>query len=179
MNKRLKELRKSLKLTQTEFADILHVKQNTVASYESGRIIPSDMVIANICREFKVSEEWIRTGKGEMFIGKKKDFVDMLVDQYNLGQASETLIRTFCELKPEDRKVILNFVIMAADNLQTMNSVVEAAEDAYNRAIKNTSAAEAAYAEALGFAPSMDSSVSNSTNDIQNTKKESLLDEEA
>ena len=33
-----------------------------------GRNDPSDAVIISICREFNVSENWLRNGEGEMFI---------------------------------------------------------------------------------------------------------------
>lgn len=68
MKDRLKELRKALNLTQQKFADKLGVKQNTIAQYEMGRNDPSDAVIISICREFNVSEDWLRNGEGEMFI---------------------------------------------------------------------------------------------------------------
>lgn len=73
MKDRIKEVRKSEKLTQQEFADRLGVKQNTVASYEMGRIGISDAVITSICREFSVSDVWLRTGQGEMRKEKSKD----------------------------------------------------------------------------------------------------------
>lgn len=73
MNNRLKKLRKELELTQKQFAEALHIKQNTVATYEMGRIIPSDSVIAGICREFNVNEEWLRNGTGSMFIEIDKE----------------------------------------------------------------------------------------------------------
>lgn len=68
MNERIKELRKRLNLTQQEFADRLSIKRGAVANYEVGRNTPSDSVIALICREFNVSERWLREGNGEMFI---------------------------------------------------------------------------------------------------------------
>ena len=67
MNERIKELRKALGLTQQKFADKIGVKQNTVAQYEIGRNQPIDTVIALICREFNVNEDWLRYGEGEMF----------------------------------------------------------------------------------------------------------------
>lgn len=66
LNDRIKIVRKKAKLTQKEFAQRLGIKQNTVASYEIGRIGISDAVINSICREFNVNETWLRTGKGEM-----------------------------------------------------------------------------------------------------------------
>lgn len=68
MNERIKKLRKTLDLTQQEFADKIGVKQNTVAQYEMGRNIPIDSVIFLICKEFNVNEEWLRNGTGEMFL---------------------------------------------------------------------------------------------------------------
>ena len=73
MHDRIKKLRKALDLTQQKFADSLGIKQNTVASYEMGRIVPSDSTIKLICREFDVSEDWLRTGEGEMFIISDRD----------------------------------------------------------------------------------------------------------
>ena len=72
MKDRIKELRKSLKLTQQAFADRLGIKQNTVALYEMGRSGVSDGIIKSICREFNVNETWLRTGEGEMFVEKSR-----------------------------------------------------------------------------------------------------------
>lgn len=73
MKDRIKELRKSLKLTQQAFADRLGIKQNTVALYEMGRSGVSDGIIKSICREFNVNESWLRTGEGEMFAPKTRE----------------------------------------------------------------------------------------------------------
>ena len=35
--------------------------------------VPSDRTIADICREFNVNEEWLRTGEGEMFVQRSRD----------------------------------------------------------------------------------------------------------
>lgn len=73
LHTRIKKLRKSLDLTQQKFADALGIKQTTVASYEIGRIVPSDSTIKLICREFDVNEGWLRTGDGEMFVLPSRD----------------------------------------------------------------------------------------------------------
>lgn len=73
MDERIKELRKALGLTQQKFADAIGVRQNTVAQYEMGRNPPNDTVITLICREFNVSEAWLRTGEGEMFQPKSRN----------------------------------------------------------------------------------------------------------
>ena len=82
MNERLKLLRRELQLNQTEFGNRLGLKQSAVANYENGTRQPLDTVITSICREFGVSEEWLRSGEGEMFVPRTKNQVitDFMAD---------------------------------------------------------------------------------------------------
>lgn len=66
MNERIKEVRKSLGLTQNEFGEKLGVRGNTITNYESNSRKPSNAIISAICREFQINETWLRTGEGEM-----------------------------------------------------------------------------------------------------------------
>ena len=68
MKDRIKALRKTLSLNQTDFGSKIGVKQSAVAAYESGSRTPLDSVIVSICREFGVNERWLRTGEGEMLM---------------------------------------------------------------------------------------------------------------
>lgn len=67
MGDRIRELRQSLGLTQAAFAGRLGIKPSAIANYEVGRNEPIDAVISLICREFGVSETWLRTGEGPMY----------------------------------------------------------------------------------------------------------------
>lgn len=73
MKDRIRALRKTKGLTQLEFATELGMKQNTIATYEMGRAVPSDPTISNIVRAFNVNEVWLRTGAGEMFTPVTRD----------------------------------------------------------------------------------------------------------
>ena len=53
-------------LTKTKFAEQLHLSQQFISSLCSGAKQPSDRTIADICREFNVSEAWLRDGVGDM-----------------------------------------------------------------------------------------------------------------
>lgn len=68
MKERIKALRKALQLNQTAFGEKIGIKQGTVAGYENGSRQPIDAVISAICREWNVSEKWLREGVGEMFV---------------------------------------------------------------------------------------------------------------
>lgn len=114
MKDRLKELRKALNLTQQKFADKLGVKQNTIAQYEMGRNDPSDAVIISICREFGVSESWLRNGEGEMFIPMTLD--EEIASFIGSIQADieptfqKRFISALAKLSPDDWKVIERFI---------------------------------------------------------------------
>lgn len=90
MKNRFKELRKELNVTQQEFADKLKISRNFVAQIEMGSKVPSDRTIDDVCREFGVSEEWLRTGKGNMFVPgiKDKQISAMLADVMKSGEDS-------------------------------------------------------------------------------------------
>lgn len=55
-------------MTQDDFSSRIGLSRNFIAQVETGAKTPSDRTINDICREFNVNEEWLRTGEGEMFI---------------------------------------------------------------------------------------------------------------
>lgn len=73
MKNRIKQVRKSQKLTQAEFGNIIGVRGNTVTGYETGLRNPTNVVIRSICREFGINEEWLRTGNGSMTVPNNPD----------------------------------------------------------------------------------------------------------
>jgi transcriptional regulator with XRE-family HTH domain len=73
MHKRVSEVRKAANLTQGEFADKLGLTRNFISLIENGNRDPSDRTIADICREFNVSETWLRTGEGEMTVPRSRE----------------------------------------------------------------------------------------------------------
>lgn len=72
MKNRIKQIRKDNGLTQVEFGERIGVKGNTITNYETGLRNPTDAVILSICREFDVSEEWLRTGNGQPTIKRTR-----------------------------------------------------------------------------------------------------------
>lgn len=113
MNERMKELRKLLGVTQQEFADRLGVKRVNIATYETGKSMPGDAVVSLICREFNVSEAWLRTGDGDPFIKKSRnaeiyEYVDRIQgvnDAFKSRFAS-----ALATLEEEDWNIILSII---------------------------------------------------------------------
>ena len=114
LHERIKEMRKALGLTQQEFADRLNIKRGTMANYEIGRNEPIDAVISLICREFNVSETWLRTGKGEMFAPEQTDAWEEVVKRRGLSSGDRLLIEKFMNLKPAEREVVMKYVLSVA-----------------------------------------------------------------
>ena len=112
---RIKEIRTSLNLNQTDFGKRIGVKQSSVASYESGSRQPVDAVITSICREFSVNEEWLRTGEGEPFKVARRD------------QQIESFINRILEDEPEGPKARLVAALAGLDE-QGWNVLVDLAQ---------------------------------------------------
>ena len=67
INDRIKEVRKYLKMNQTEFGKSLSVSRGVINNYDNGITPPSKIFIDNLCRTYKVNVIWLETGEGEMF----------------------------------------------------------------------------------------------------------------
>lgn len=126
MNERLKKLRKTLELTQQEFADRIGIKRNTLATYESGRNEPIDAVVSLICREFNVHEDWLRNGGSDdnMFVRLNEDeelamYTQMLLDSTTDDTVANMIKKFICiyeKLDPNSKKILMNIADELIDN---------------------------------------------------------------
>lgn len=67
MKDRIKRIREDAGLTQKAFGERLGLSMNFVYLMETDRKKPSSATIREICRQFSVREDWIRTGAGEPY----------------------------------------------------------------------------------------------------------------
>lgn len=107
---RIKKLRKDLNLTQQKFADRIGTTQNVIANYESGRREPSAAAFNNICKTFGISEEWLRTGKGEMFIPSPEEDINELIRQHRLDDLDRQILLEFIKLTDDERAVFKKYL---------------------------------------------------------------------
>lgn len=73
MNERIKMIRQKLGLSQEEFGRRLGVTRGAITNIELNKVEPKPLFVDLICREFGVSEEWIKDGNGEMFHPKSAE----------------------------------------------------------------------------------------------------------
>lgn len=97
-------------LTKTAFAERLNVSQSFVSRLAVGASVPSDRTILDICREFNVSERWLRTGEGEMFVQlSREEEITKFAMEVIRDPASEfqrQLIATMARLEPAQWKLM-------------------------------------------------------------------------
>ena len=68
MKDRISLIIKKRNVSKSEFAREIKVAPASVTQMCSGRINPSNQTIELICQKFRIREEWLRTGEGDMEI---------------------------------------------------------------------------------------------------------------
>lgn len=124
---RIKQIRKYLNLTQQKFADELGLKQNTVATYEMNKTVPSDRTVMDICLKFNINKQWLLTGEGEMKKKVSEDeelaslFSQLLRDDDDekTTKIKKRVIANLLRLDVEDWKKITAFAQSILDNDET------------------------------------------------------------
>jgi len=66
--KRIKEFRKSLPLSQGEFAKKLSTSKGYLSEIETGKSQPGAVIISTFVDIFSINGHWLLTGEGEMFL---------------------------------------------------------------------------------------------------------------
>lgn len=110
MHERIKAVRKYFHLTMKEFGAKIGIKNSSVSLLESGKNSPSDRTVLAICREFKVSEDWLRTGEGDMFDQEQPSILTRLSSEYKLTAREQSALAAFLELSESDRAAIMRYV---------------------------------------------------------------------
>lgn len=59
ISERIKELRLSKKMTQTEFGNVFGIVKSTISLYESGKSTPNDQIKTQICEYFNISMDYL------------------------------------------------------------------------------------------------------------------------
>lgn len=102
MKNRIKELRRSKKLTQEEFADKIFLKKSAISAYENGTREVPDRVINNICSAFNVNKNWLVNGTGNMMVD--------LTDDTNFDEEVKILLRKIQTLDDKDKQAIEHLI---------------------------------------------------------------------
>lgn len=110
MNDRLSELRAALSLTTRAFGARINLTGGAVTNMEKGTRSITDRTISDICREYSVNEEWLRTGIGEMFAQNDESVLAELTREYNLDNIQQLVIESVLQMNDMERNVLKKFV---------------------------------------------------------------------
>lgn len=122
---RVKEVRKSLNLTMEQFGNKLGVTKVAISNIEKEKRNLTKQMSRAICREFNVSEEWLKTGEGEMYqqLSEDEEIAGIVSDLLEEGKDNAfygiilEIAKTYNELSPASQKVLTEAAEKLADNL--------------------------------------------------------------
>ncbi|ATD55429.1 helix-turn-helix domain-containing protein [Clostridium chauvoei] len=111
---RLKELRKSNNLTQTELGKILGVGKTTISMYENGNSTPNDEIKLKISEYFNVSIDYLlgKTNIRNYVEITAEDKINKLIEESGINTiAAHFEGEEFTEDDLEDIENFINFVL--------------------------------------------------------------------
>jgi len=115
ISERIKKVRKEyLKLTQEEFGKSLGVTRSVIKNIELNALkngIP-DNIIKLIAMKFKINEEWLRTGKGEMFdtYSENDALIENLAKEFHLNDFLKHLAKIYLSLTEQQKDAVKAFM---------------------------------------------------------------------
>lgn len=112
LNERIREVRKKAKLNQTEFGEKLGVSRSVIANIELdlNKTGVPDNIIKLICYSFKINENWLRTGEGEMKTKTNENVLEQLKNTYNLSNLEFAILEGYLKLDKAQRIAFENFL---------------------------------------------------------------------
>jgi len=107
VGKRIKELRTEFHITQKQLADRIGIKQGSLSDVERERVQATDRVIKAISREYRINENWLRTGEGEMINESAVSFEELVMSMVaDLDELDKKIITEYIKLPPAQKKTI-------------------------------------------------------------------------
>ena len=108
MKEQVRKLRKKLGFTLEKFGEKLGVNKTTISRIENGVNALTDQMFTAICNvnwDGKyVNEEWLRTGKGEMFKEDSGDELKILAEKYRMSDMEYTFLKEYFKLPQNKRE---------------------------------------------------------------------------
>lgn len=109
---RIKELRKTLDLSQKDFALRLGVTDVAISRIERGERSLTEQMAKSIYREYKVNYPWLINGTGEIFSNLPETLIDEIAEEYELDELDKQLVQGYLKLSKEQRKMFRSFINM-------------------------------------------------------------------
>ncbi len=118
INERIKHLRKSLSLNQTDFGGKIGIKVSQASYIEKVGNPVSPRVIQLICTTFNISEKWLVEGKGDMYVSTEDAIIEKVSQMYDLTPQQEAFARKWLQLPTDVRESVLDYVVELAESIK-------------------------------------------------------------
>jgi transcriptional regulator with XRE-family HTH domain len=82
-NERIKGVRKTLKMSQSEFAKAIFISNGYIAELESNHRKVNDRILHLISLTFGINETWLKTGKGDMRYSTTNEKIQRMMSLFN------------------------------------------------------------------------------------------------
>lgn len=106
MNQRLRAFRESLHLTRAAFGARLGLSEDSINNLERGRVELKDSTIKLICSEYRISEQWLRTGKGNA--DDTAFSIDTFAKNHGATDLELRIVKAFFSVDQDTRNVFLD-----------------------------------------------------------------------
>ena len=83
INWRIKEARKTLNLSQKDFAKSMCLSNSYIADIENGHRKVNKRIVKLASMVYGINENWLNTGEGEMFYKSSNEKITRLVNIFN------------------------------------------------------------------------------------------------
>ena len=135
---RVKEIRRSLKLTLEKFGERLGVGKTAISKIEKGENNLSPQMMKAICNEYRVNYEYLESGTGEMFSDVPQTVVDELCAQYDLDEFDRIMIQEYLKLDESSRNVLKAYIrsIMKRVGSDDTQSKIDAEVESYRQELE-------------------------------------------
>lgn len=110
MKERVKQLRKTLGLNGEKFGERIGLQKNAISRIETGKNGLSESNILAICRAFRVNEQWLRYGTGEIFEDNSATALSNLVAEFQLSETDRQIIEAYTKMTDKERDGIRSFL---------------------------------------------------------------------
>ena len=122
IGEQLKKVRETHGLSQTEFAQIMHITPGSVSRYESGIRKPGPRLVKDICQRFGINQTWLYTGNGEMF--ETLSPLRKFLKKKGIDDEDITVIDAYLSMNPFERKAFRSFLATLAVTLNQEDSAL-------------------------------------------------------
>ena len=115
IGERIRRIRKENGLTLDKFGERIGIGKGSVSMMESGKSNVTNQTVLSICREFGVSEAWLREGVGDMAAPEPDlypddaDLLAHMAEKYGLDNTDRALLSMYLELGPDGRGAVRRY----------------------------------------------------------------------